>query len=366
MCDAQSTINAIINEVNDAVNWDTFHRGGRVMYMNYCLTCNIAFNMFDLVEKHHHALKTIQELAPYYTLVREKLRKILDEYDAGLCRCDTGETMVAYENRTTGDVIQYEVWSHHMFLHYDYLRLDPMDIMDRCFTTHYAVNVIEDTKEDDVLPTYEEAQYYPPPMFTIDEDIPHAPATPEQNIRTAVPDAPQRHIAHENVANEDGYNARRRLDFDDVEVQEEHTQIDQLNTGFYAAMADDMDDEGFEFTFEEEIEVQDHPILVKLLQAGAKPLPPLTQKTSIYSSDYRIRHRISKQNFLIKTYNTPIDETQRTTIRVYRDIPAITQEIKLWFDYFMKPHATTLNTTMLSLRYKTVGDCMFTIAQYMD
>jgi hypothetical protein len=376
----------IINEIENA-NANIFHLNGRIMYSNYCENCRTVFNLFDVIENHHENLKKMPDLIHHYTMMREKLRGIIQLYKAGnACNCDTGVTPVVFEddNEDGEDTVQYNVWSHNLFLHYDYLRFDPAALLPKC---EYQID--GDASDDDTLPTYEEARntFLPPPIFQMDHDnfFANPPSnmptsftvddddnifgTPNVHTTAVQPYAPERRYEHNPLFGDDDVvvtNVRRRLAFDDEDDVED-------NTHDIAFVQDDEDDDSDVFVFNnpqiiDVDEPEHHPTLLRLIEAGIKPLP--TPDSNVYSNSYRLHQRISKQNFLIKKYNVPQqqddDTIQHTTIHVYRDIPALIQEINFWFNYFNKPHASVLNTTMVSLRPKINSDCMYSIACFMD
>ena len=321
MQDAQSTIQQINNDLSFVFLQDK--TGGRKMYQDYCWACYVIFNYFDILEKYHLELRKNEELKPYYLIAREKLREFLEKFQKEeICTCDTGELPVAFENPVTEEVIQYDIWADPLLLHYDYLQLDPYGL------ANLQQHVIEDYRE------IEERRM-------------------EEQRETDM----LQELLQELHGQDENHSANRRIMFDyitDEELEENQHIVEEM---------------GWNVFDPQEIPEQ-HPTLVRLLQQGRQELPIIAQGTSIYSSEYRLNHRLAQKNFLIKTYKVVNDEDgfgdNVTKIRVYRNISALCNEIKFWLDYFDRPHETTIISTIFSLQNKLYSDCIYNIIQFLN
>lgn len=338
--------------------------------------------------------------------MRDKLKHFIKRYkDGNACSCDASEIIISEDNDITGEAeVQYNIYSDKLFLHYDYLQLDPVrlsqmegpvdeEVVHR--VTHWLTDMqnmhdidmammidprtlmlergyVED--DDDLNDWFEENanqsdQHMPPeeledrlipidevvfetPSFVVGDDI--LPLTPDQPTQQLQPDTPLhvRDITNDtSIGEETVTDTRRRLDFDNIEIQEEQLDdIEQWIRNLNIVIG---------------AQNLEHPILTRLLQNGHQQLPQIAPVTSMYSSEFRLNHRLSQKNFLIKTYEEDQEGIYPPTIRVYRDVPALIQELQIWLEYFEKNHEAVVNTTILSLQNKVVPDCIYNVLKFI-
>lgn len=428
MQDTKSIANEVAKDIVHSLRFATNGKQneGRVMYKNYCNACYKVFNFFDLIEKHHLVLRKNKDLINCYNIVHGILKDFVKKFEEGKsCKCDTDYQEIVWTTDNQVDEVQYDIWSHPLFLHYDYLVLDPMGLSNLQGPEDHnieqlirnRVTQIEDDDEeqeyqrwleehgdsydsydeddDDSLIPIEEAGLQEP-TFVIEEDLPQ---TPDQPVQVLQPQAPlQNRNTHNDAA--ENTDVRRRLYFgeDDVipvmprregtyprallDIDEDDDEDDDIPS---RPRIDDLErwalrrqqygtanidiqqwvlENVNEDTMDDPIE---HPVLTMLIRRGHKELPEVTPGASIYSSEYRLNYRLSQKNFLIKEY---VDEQESVSgeplIRVYRDIPALVNEIKLWLGYFEKPHESIVSTTILSLQKKDmVNDCIYNIVKFI-
>lgn len=389
-------INDINMEMVNDLNFTKDMNQGRIMYRDYCSSCYMTFNMFDFLEKHHFNLRTRKELISYYYTMRDKIAHFIKRYKEGnACNCYVFEIVISEDNDITGErEVQYNIYSEQLFLHYDYLQLDPVrlsqmegpvdeDVVHR--VTHWLTNmqnidselmldtgyvendddlndwIEENANQSDQHTPQEELQdrlipidefLFETPSFVVGDDI--LPLTPDQPTQQLQPDTPLHVRAitnHTSIGEETVTDARRRLDFDHIEIQEE--QLDDIELWIR------------NLNIVVGAQNLEHPILTRLLQNGHQQLPQIAPVISMYSSEFRLNHRLSQKNFLIKTYEEDQEGIYPPTIRVYRDIPALIQELQIWLEYFEKNHEAVVNTTILSLQNKLVPDCIYKVLKFV-
>lgn len=402
-------IQEIMNEITNDLSFTRYEEQnmGRFMYRNYCRDCYTVFNLFDVLEKHHVNLRSKKELIPSYYTIREKLKEFLTAYKTrDICRCDTTEDFVVLEeDAITGQAeVQYNIFSHELFLHYDYLELDPMRLLrlqgredenivqrvderivdmmrmidiDRHLDRGFVEQDLEDwvahnermddiqrridgddthseqeVDEDPLVPI--ESVVFENPVFVDGDGLPITPIQTTHIINT--PDAPirQRQPSTGDIFDQETMgDARRRLEFDDIEIQD-HQDIDDIEDWIRDNINILVD-----------VSELEHPVLTRLLRQGHQPLHPVTPGASIYSTEYRLNYRLSQKNFLIKTYYEDEQGLNPPSVRVYRNVSALIEELELWLDYFEKNHETIVNTTILSLQTNLANDCIYNIMKFI-
>lgn len=365
----------MITDINIALNYNA--ELGPHIYRKYCKTCYTIFNFFEFLEKHHHSLRTISKFRELYTILGDKINQFIEsiENNNNICTCDTGEHMVPVEDIDGNIINQYSIWDNPMFLHFDYLEFDPLGLWntkgpaDENITMHVVARIAElETEEferryndqdyddhyeddDDRFITIDEANIEEP-IFVLDEDIPNIQAPSNT-------DEPRTYLYNSDDEPEE-QNTARRLDFTDIDVPPPIPIADDISQWIREHYNDLNTIEGYIIT-----NPPRHPILIRLIREGQKPLPTITT-TNVYDKEYRRNYRLSQKNFLIKTYISQEDSRSGiTSIRVHRDMSAVVNELKIWLKYFEKPHQTLITTTIFSLRNKINDDCIYNIAQFI-
>jgi hypothetical protein len=262
---------------------------GRAMYKEYCDTCFAVFNIFDIIGEHYTTLKTTPELKDTRDFIKNRLNEFIAFYEKGGCECTTGQNPLVREPNCNGDgTIEYNLWYSQLYLHYDYLIMDPVGLATMSLDTALKM-------ENDTYMALKEAE----------KNMRDFVAKQESHETAIYPNDPERY--NDYITNEIFYE----------DLVEQESIITGRNPYF-----------------------RHHPALLDLIRKGYKPIHD-TSSYDVYHPEYRICYRLSKMNFLVKKYDTRhsinypnTNPEKQTIVEVSRDIPALIDEIKTYIEYF--------------------------------